>query len=151
MSLHRESLVLAFDGASVRLQNIRLVRAAMIACTMCVGFDDQSDARIPAREFRFSRADIQGMTDYLRSHIGANAPHDIEPSQTFVTDDVDLQLTALSGEAESWEHGGFTLRWMLYCGSPDRSRRPYWLGIEGWVVVADVLRWCADLESLLAT
>jgi hypothetical protein len=143
-----KDLVLKLDGVSVELQNMRLGSDGAIVCTVFVRFHEDTGAHIPARDYHFSRADILRMTTYLRSHIGANVPHDIEDSPIFVADGVDIQLEALCGEAMSWDDGSFTLRCMLYCGPPDRHRNHYYLGIESEVGVAEVLRWCGELESL---
>ena len=143
------SLVLDLVGASVAVEDVRRSASGMILCTMTPRFV-RPDARIPARECAFRPADFDSMIRYLREHIGANTPHAIEDSMTFVTHEMDFQLQALCGELESWSAGSFTLRWMFCSGPPDRAEDAIYLGFETEVGVAEVLRWCVELESAVA-
>lgn len=140
---------LEMDGVLLRLEDIRKA-SGLIHFTFSTHFLIDIDARVPQRPTMISAADLQRMVKYLRDHIGANSPHDIAQSPTFVTYELDFQLAAQVGDLESWDDGYFTVHWNFYCGPEDRSSGAIYVGFETSVQVAEVLRWCRALELLAA-
>jgi hypothetical protein len=140
---------LEMDGALLRLEDIRKA-SGLIYFTFSTQVLNVLDTRVPQRPTMISPADLQRMVKYLRDHIGANSPHVIAQSHTFVTYELDFQLQAQSGDLESWDDGYFTVQWSFYCGPKDRSSGVIYVGFETRVQVAEVLRWCRELEQLAA-
>jgi hypothetical protein len=143
------AIKLELDGAHVEMRNLRREPSAeSIVLHFTTTLHAGAGATVPARECLVSLADLRRMAAYVRSHVGANSPHSISDSNTFVTYDLGFQLQALSGELESWKDGYFTIRWMFYCGPSDRSHGALYVGVEARVAVAAALRWADALDEL---
>jgi hypothetical protein len=116
-------------------------------CECWIEFPDV--AREPIRaELDLSVDDLLRLAQHLRQHIGENLPHPIEASKAFVPRELGFEMQAYEGDCESWNDGEFTLRFMLYCGPPDRSRNALYLGVQGVVEIPEVLQWCQRLEEV---
>jgi hypothetical protein len=143
------AIKLELDGAHVEMCNLRRDSSGeSIVFHFTTTVHAGAGATVPARECFVSLADLREMAAYVRSHVGANSPHSIAESDTFVTYDMGFQLQALSGDLESWTDGYFTIRWMFYCGPSDRSHGALYVGVEARVDVAEALRWADALDEL---
>lgn len=145
-------VALKVDGASVVLRLRRLDQGAgHVEFDLHVEFASEVAASVPPRlGCRLHDRDIERLLDYMTRHMGADEPHGITESATFVARDLDFQIQALEGEVEGLSDGYFSLRWMVYCGSRDRSRRGIYAGFESTVETGEVLRWCEELRSVRA-
>jgi hypothetical protein len=140
---------LEMEGVRLRLDQVRN-DSGLIRCTFETEFLNVVDVRIPRRPAVMSIADLQRLVKYLRDHIGANTPHDIASSFTFVTYELDFQLHAQAGMLQSWDDGSFTLEWKFSCRPPSAPSGSIYVGFETQVQVAEILRWCGELEQLSA-
>ena len=144
-------IALELDGARIELRNPRPgPTGEWVIVQLATILNPSAGATIPARECMLTLMDLRRMAAYIRAHVGENAPHSIGQSGTFVTYDLRFQLQGLEGGLESWADGYFTVRWMIYCGSPDRSHNRFYVGLDGQVGVAEALRWADALDELAA-
>ena len=149
---HVDEICLTTDGASVVFRLRRLDSASgYVEFDLHVEIDSDVGAVVPPRRgCRLHLRDLDRLVEYMTLHMGSDEPHGILKSGTFVSQDLDFQLQALDGEAEGLSDGYFCLRWMVYCGPPDRDRRNVYAGFESSVGTEEVLRWCRELRSVRA-
>jgi hypothetical protein len=97
-----------------------------------------------------ARRDIVRLASYLRQHVGANRPHEIDDAEfNYVPLELDFEIRGYAGEIESWENGAFTLSIMISRDLNDGNGRVY-RGVMGTTGTAEVLQFCDKLEYLAA-
>lgn len=143
-------IVLRTSGADLVFAVTRVDRSGVEYC-LEVRFADDVAVSIPPRPACWLQiSDVERLARYVCEHLGPVVSHEILESPEFVTHDLDFRLQALQGERSSGNEGEFELRVLIYCGSPDRTRRWLYAGFESRVSVPDVLQWASDLRALSA-